>query len=468
MEKNLAFLNFLNDILNKIDQTGLSSGLFSFSLELPFRDLIEIYSLFIDKYNFSIFWEENNNDSFIVLDKCKSININDPNRFKIAKNFNENTFRNIINLDSDLQLNSFLKIFYFFSFRDNITKKDEEYKVPMLEAVLPKILITSNGDKVLLRMNIDITVNSSIQDSIYEFWSIRNKIINKNNLQKDYQYNKISINNFYKSFNENHKLLSKNLSKVINLINKGSIEKVVLSSKVILELKYNLNIIAILNKLKLTQSNACRYVWKRNKVNLVFGASPEKLFSYNKKKIKLEAIAGTCENGRDIDNFLKNDKNLREHNFVINYLISNLQFLNINSIKIGKLKVKKFGNINHLFTLITAYVNQICPFKLLDILHPSPAVCGFPKEKALNLIDELEDFERGNYAAPFGWVDIKGNADFRVALRGANISDQKIEFIAGSGIVKGSICEEEINEIKLKLESLAKQIFDLNSVNDIQ
>ena len=97
---------------------------------------------------------------------------------------------------------------------------------------------------------------------------------------------------------------------------------------------------------------------------------------------------------------------------------------------------------------------------LLDILHPSPAVCGYPKEKALHYIDIIENFDRGNYASPFGWVDIEGNADFRVALRGARIINGKIEFIAGSGLVKGSICEKEIDEIKLKLASLANLIFD--------
>ena len=111
-------------------------------------------------------------------------------------------------------------------------------------------------------------------------------------------------------------------------------------------------------------------------------------------------------------------------------------------------------------TLISAEVNKICPFVLLEKLHPSPAVCGFPKEKALDYLHSLENFDRGNYASPFGWVDVEGNADFRVALRGARIINGEIEFIAGSGLVKGSICEKEIDEIKLKLASLANLIFD--------
>ena len=464
MEKNSTFFNFSNDILYKIDKTGLSSGLFTFSIELPFRDLLEIYSLFIDQYNFSIFWQENNN-TFIALDKCKSISLDNPERFKIARKFNDQIFKNIINLDSKFKLTCFSKIFYFFSFKDNINNNHSENNVPSLEGVLPKILITCSDGKILIRMNLDINLKSSVKDSLYEFWSIMDKIISQKNFKNNYEYKKISINNFYRSFDENHQSLSKKLSKAIKLINLGLIEKVVLGTRLIFDYNSNLNIIPILKNLKVSHPNSCRYVWKRNQKNLILGASPEKLFSFSQKILKLEAIAGTGKNGQDIDDFLKSEKNLREHNFVINYLISKLKFLNINKFNKSKLTVKRFGNINHLFTLITASVNKICPFKLLEILHPSPAVCGFPKKEALQLIDMFENFDRGNYASPFGWVDVNGNADFRVALRGVNIRERKIELIAGSGLVKGSICEEEIDEIKLKLESLANQIFNINLLN---
>ena len=78
----------------------------------------------------------------------------------------------------------------------------------------------------------------------------------------------------------------------------------------------------------------------------------------------------------------------------------------------------------------------------------------------MDYLDSLENFDRGNYASPLGWVDVEGNADFRVALRGATIVKSDIEFIAGSGLVKGSISEKEIDEIKLKLASIANLIFD--------
>ena len=96
---------------------------------------------------------------------------------------------------------------------------------------------------------------------------------------------------------------------------------------------------------------------------------------------------------------------------------------------------------------------------MLRVLHPSPAVCGSPKKEAINWINTLESFSRGNYASPIGWVDSEGNSEFRVAIRGARYIDQNLEFTAGSGLIKGSISNKEIEEIQLKFKSLVKQIF---------
>ncbi len=460
MDDKIAFLNFSDDILNKIEKkTHLTNGIVSFCIELPLRDLIDVYSIFLEKYNFSIFWEENN-ISFLALDKCQSIKLMGANRFQLAKNFNDKISKNIINLESQYKFSSLTKIFYFFTFRENSNKYKFNEDFAILEGVLPKFLIINNGKNIIIRMNIEIDPKISIRENLHEFWDIRKKIVSSKSQNYNYGNVNISLDDFYKSFYKYYPLLNKQISTAIKLINDGCIEKLVLGSRLIFQLKKKLNIVQILNKLRLNQTNACRYLWKRNKDNMIFGASPEKLFSLKGKVLHLEAIAGTEKFGFDIDTFLRSDKNLREHNFVINYLIENLKFLDIRSYKKGELKVKEFGNIAHLCTLISAEVNTICPFELLEKLHPSPAVCGFPKEKALEYIDRIENFDRGNYASPFGWVDVEGNADFRIALRGARIFNSGIEFIAGSGLVKGSICEKEIDEIKLKLVSIANLIFD--------
>ena len=77
----------------------------------------------------------------------------------------------------------------------------------------------------------------------------------------------------------------------------------------------------------------------------------------------------------------------------------------------------------------------------------------------MNWINILESFSRGNYASPIGWVDSEWNTEFSQAIRGARYIHQNLQFTAGSGFIKGSISNKEIEEIQLKFKSLVKQIF---------
>ena len=75
----------------------------------------------------------------------------------------------------------------------------------------------------------------------------------------------------------------------------------------------------------------------------------------------------------------------------------------------------------------------------------------------------LEPFERGGYAAPLGWIDIKNNADFRVAIRCGYLRGKNLSLIAGAGLVKGSTVESELKEVGLKFDVLANQL-DLGNI----
>ncbi len=90
----------------------------------------------------------------------------------------------------------------------------------------------------------------------------------------------------------------------------------------------------------------------------------------------MEALAGTASSNTNADSLLESCKDLKEHNYVIEYLIKCLKFLDIDNYKKSNIKVNSFGDISHLQTLIYSKVENLCPFELLRILHPSPAVCG--------------------------------------------------------------------------------------------
>ena len=459
MKNNLNFSDFLKGVFSNFDKKGVNSGLVSICIEIPCIDLFDVYEFFIDKYSFSSFCEEDNKMSYIALEKCKYLTIEGPKKFKLAKEFNSEIFKNLINLTDESNTSALSKIIYLFSFSENLKKKYSLFDVPGLEVVLPKILIIKNKNNCWLRINAHVEGKSSLRTLIEEFWSIRDQILYSKNQKCKNVLNYPMMNNFMNSLELSTHNLKQLINKGIELVDDGILEKIVLASRVKVELKDKLNFIQILKKLKTNQPNTCRYLWKRNSKDIIFGSSPEKLFSFRKPNLILEAIAGTVSNDLYPDLLLESSKDLKEHNYVIEYLIECLEVLKIKNYAKSVLKVTSFGDISHLQTLIYSKIDNICPFDLLRILHPSPAVCGSPKKEAMNWINTLESFSRENYASPMGWVDSEGNAEFRVAIRGARYIDQNLEFTAGSGILKGSISNKEIDEIKLKFKSLVKQIF---------
>jgi len=464
MKNDLNFTDFLKDVFSTFDKKVENSGLVSICVEIPCLDLLQVYELFINKYSFSSFWEESNGISYIAFEKCKYVTLDGPKRFEVAKEFNSDNFKNLINLTYESHISSLSKIIYLFSFSENLNNKNLSSDVPSLEAILPKILIIKSDKNCWLRINGHVEGKSSLRILIEEIWAIRNQVINfgselikSSGLKTSFELP--IIDDFFYSLETSNTSLKKVVNRGIQLVENGILEKIVLANRIKIKFKNKLDIVEILKRLKKNHPNTCRYVWKRNSKDILFGASPERLFSFTKPNLTLEALAGTISTNSNFKKLLKSTKDLKEHNYVTQYLIKSLEVSKIKNFEKSDIKVNSFGDIAHLQTLIFSKVENICPFELLKNLHPSPAVCGYPKNVALDWINTLESFSRGNYASPMGWVDASGNASFLLAIRGARYIEGNIEFTAGSGIVSGSVLEKEIDEIKLKFESIVKQIF---------
>ena len=89
---------------------------------------------------------------------------------------------------------------------------------------------------------------------------------------------------------------------------------------------------------------------------------------------------------------------------------------------------------------------------MINAIHPTPAVCGIPDEKAQLSIEQLENFDRGWYAGPVGWIS-KNGAEFAVGIRSAQIHQKNLRIYTGAGIVQGSDPDSEWNEIDAKLRN---------------
>ena len=112
------------------------------------------------------------------------------------------------------------------------------------------------------------------------------------------------------------------------------------------------------------------------------------------------------------------------------------------------------ANIQHLATPVRAQLAEpLSAVELSGVLHPTPAVGGEPWPLARELLD-LEQFDRGWYAGPVGWMDAAEDGEFCVALRCALLQGGTARCYAGVGVVDGSDPEAELAETEVKLQAL--------------
>lgn len=211
------------------------------------------------------------------------------------------------------------------------------------------------------------------------------------------------------------------------------------------------------------QPNCYQFLFSPNPSEIFFGSSPEKLFSIQNNILETEALAGTRKMSSDQkrNNELKNElqnsnKDNHEHDIVVDYIKTQLRpFASDISIKEKKLLELEF--VQHLQTPISASLGtDISIEELFQKLHPTPAVCGLPKEKAMATIIETEPFSRGFYAGAIGIFSEK-EIDFTVSIRSALWQNKRLLIWTGAGIVTESNPVEEWNELENKAFQFIKR-----------
>jgi isochorismate synthase len=117
--------------------------------------------------------------------------------------------------------------------------------------------------------------------------------------------------------------------------------------------------------------------------------------------------------------------------------------------------LRETPNVWHLSTRFRGVLLEPAPsaLELVASLHPTPAIAGTPTDDAIALIGELEPFDRGRYAGPVGWVDANGDGEWAIALRCAELRDDRATLYAGAGIVAGSDPARELDETERKFRA---------------
>jgi menaquinone-specific isochorismate synthase len=196
------------------------------------------------------------------------------------------------------------------------------------------------------------------------------------------------------------------------------------------------------------------------------GASPERILSIRDRHLISDALAGTSPRGRSrsedeslAQRLMASDKERREHQVVVDFIAQRLIHLGLYPSFKSSPGILQLSNIQHLHTPIhTRVPSHIHPLEILAELHPTPAVAGMPRAIACQRILQYENFGRSLYAAPLGWIDAQGNAEFVVGIRSALLNGHQARLYAGAGIVAGSDPDRELAEIKLKFQTLLQAL----------
>jgi menaquinone-specific isochorismate synthase len=96
----------------------------------------------------------------------------------------------------------------------------------------------------------------------------------------------------------------------------------------------------------------------------------------------------------------------------------------------------------------------VTALELVSRLHPTPAVAGSPTAAAVSYLGGVEGFDRGCYAGPVGWMDSRGDGEWAVAVRSAEVQGNTARLFAGVGVVSDSDPASELAETQLKLQAL--------------
>ena len=250
----------------------------------------------------------------------------------------------------------------------------------------------------------------------------------------------------------------KNINDCLGLIKSKRLKKVVLSRLTSFDFSSALNPYHILTELPKGSREISLFCFEFEKGLSFLGASPEILYRKSKRQITSSAVAGTRPRGKDTSEDEKLEKELlkcfkdrHEFQVVEDYIGKGLSTLCKSVTKHASKNILKTPSVQHITSTFQGELKEnTSNSDIIKTLQPTPAVCGYPRINALDIIKEKEPFDRGWYSAPVGWISGE-KAHFLVGIRSSLIKDSTLHLFAATGIVNGSIPTDEWAELEHKM-----------------
>lgn len=241
------------------------------------------------------------------------------------------------------------------------------------------------------------------------------------------------------------------VANAIDEIGKGVLNKVVLHTQV--ELVYSKEIHRLIHKVLAADTEGFRYSFYSAELGLWMGITPEVLVHSTNRDFKTMALAGTRKL-EDLDADPFREKERAEQAWVTKEIVELLN-TSADSMHVGEIETVKAGKLAHLRTVIKGEMKSpLITADIASVLHPTAAVCGYPKRLAYRYIEENELLHRFLYSGYLGRVQ-KESSSLYVNLRCMSYQEGMIKVYVGAGITADSDPELETEEIRIKTSTLA-------------
>lgn len=245
------------------------------------------------------------------------------------------------------------------------------------------------------------------------------------------------------------------------------LRKVVLARRSKLQLNAPVDTFTLVSRLQSRDPDAYQFVLRHPNGETFLGSTPERLFLSQGGRAVSEAVAGTRARGADDGedaalayDMLLSPKEHEEFAIVreeVRRALGEVAAGGDEGVDVELEKgILRNVTVQHLYSRLSApLANGKNEADLVGALHPTPAVCGYPRPEALRTLRAVESFDRGLYSGPLGWISAEG-AEFAVAIRSALVhpSGDEVSLYAGVGVVGSANARSEWAELNLKTKPL--------------
>jgi menaquinone-specific isochorismate synthase len=428
-------------------------GVLSLVLPLPGRDPMALLSHLEQGERFRFLWDSAPGLCLAASGRTNSLELSGPRRFELAQRFSTISLSRLATPQPCPPL-ARARVLLAFAFFDSPLQEGEG--VPGVRAVLPRWQLSRQGRHCWLRLQRNLGGGVTARSLAEELWEQAERLArlpaDPSAGQGDAAGPAIASSSAWQAGYRSV------VERGLELVEGGELRKLVLAVRQQLLLERRLDPLQLLAQLRQRQPGSCRFLWQQGDGPALLGASPERLLTIRQGQLRSDALAGTAPIGPAAEQLTRSDKDRREHELVVEAITAVLHQADLIPRRPRHPRLARHGHLVHLHTPITAELGDVQPLSLAAALHPTPAVAGLPRRRAMAALRSLEPFERGHYAAPIGWIDSNGDTELRVAIRSGTLQGRHLELTAGAGLVPGSAVDRELREVELKLGVLQQQL----------